>query len=728
MESQSNTTKTIAESLQISIRTNHLAGIHRHYNVYAHRIRAAIGKGQSSSWQILSRAELLQLLDALAASGRPNDLALIEQVFRDMRPLFHIEMTNKIIVIVMRGLIRCGNVQTIYRWLMTLPQKTGRFTTIEHWLLFLEHCLKTGDVGMMRQSMKTMQQAGCKPTNDAFKILLRALFMSEARFRDIGQVFDDARREGLPFDKSISSLVYDGFIKLRRVDRAVQAQRLYREKFPDIKPSCRVERHEMITAEAERRGLESALDLCRALQTEGFRPNERTLTAVLRHSTKLADMRHAEDTLRVQANVIHWSILIANSVRLGDLPSALFIYGQSQEVGIQPDVAMVHPIINALCYPPLARPNEAAIDRALDIYSHLFSVTSQPASLLNPSQTRDSPAAGPNAQLYAILLRALASSTNPQKYFPKALALLDDMESRKVRMENSMGVASVAILLMRSSSNYKEAVDVFKRVSASKNGPSLDAKGYIAILNAFCKLANDHQEILPSVEHYFLIVQEMRRAGHSLSAEVYTIFLQHLRLAKNLSWYDLCLSIRKIHNHLVLDTSFSPDIALWNQLMNTYQRAGSILDAYTIWNMIFLSNQYDNTSVSIILDACAFTNSWSAATNICSKLFDAGFLFTRRNWNGWLECMCRLGKHKEAVKLMCMEMGKDQPDAAPDAESVRIILKFAKGTNHEADVQSHIKRYLPALWECHIRNTNLATVSTIRDSDTEVRLVEQNAE
>jgi pentatricopeptide repeat protein len=695
--SQGDTPKSAAEGLQTSIRTKNLARIHQDYNAYA---QSAMGKkGQSTGPPIVSQAELIELLYALAASGRPNDLALVERVFKDMPPLFRMKITDEIYTVVIRGLLRCGNVQTIYRWLMAMPQKTGRFMTIEHWLLFLEHCLKAGEVGMIRQSIKTMQQSGCKPTNEALKIHIRALFMSEIRLRDIGQAFDDALREGLSFDVSVSALVYDGFVKLGRVHRAAQAQRLYKEKFQETLPGRREQRHDMISAEVERGGLDAAIALCRIFQDQGFRPNERTLTAVLRHSTRLADMRRAEDALGVRANVVHWSILITNSVRLGDLPDALFIYDQSREMGIRPDVTMVHPIINALCYPTLARPNEAAIDRALDLYYHLCHVMSESDSHANPSQARHPPAAGPNAQVYSTLLRTLASSPNAPKYFPKALALLDDMESRKIAMENSISVASVTILLMRSSSNYVDAVNVFKRISNSDNGPGLDDKGYIAILNAFCKLAYDRHDISTSVRHYFEIVREMRRAGHSLTVEVYTIFLQQLSMGKHLNRFDLLFSIREIHNHLVLDTSLSPDIALWNQLMDAYQRTGSFRHALTIWDMIFISNQYDNTSVSVILDACAFADSWSVATSICSRLFDEGSFFSQRNWNTWLECMCRLGKLDDAVKLMCLEMGKHQHDVSPDVESVRILFKFAQGTHQKADVQFYVKQYLPNLWE-----------------------------
>src|ERR1700735_183368 len=102
--SQGDPPKNAAESLQTSIRTNNLGGIHRHYIAYTHKIWSAISKkGQSAGRRILSRAELLELLDALAASGRPNDLALIEQIFHDMHPLFRMAITDEIHTIVIRG-------------------------------------------------------------------------------------------------------------------------------------------------------------------------------------------------------------------------------------------------------------------------------------------------------------------------------------------------------------------------------------------------------------------------------------------------------------------------------------------------------------------------------------------------------------------------------------------------------------------------------------------------
>ena len=60
--------------------------------------------------------------------------------------------------------------------------------------------------------------------------------------------------------------------------------------------------------------------------------------------------------------------------------------------------------------------------------------------------------------------------------------------------------------------------------------------------------------------------------------------------------------------------------------------------------------------------------------------------------------MCRLGRLEQAVHLVCAVMGQTKSDVAPDVESVRILVKFAKGSNQIAEVRSRIKQYLPDLW------------------------------
>ena len=704
------------QRLQIAIRNNNVTLIHKLYEQVTIKFRSAVDTQGHVRRAILTEEELIGLIDILASSGRPNDLALLDKVFRDLRALFHVEPQDmdRVHEATIRGLIRCGNIQTTYRWLMNSQKKTqrilGQRVSIRCWLLFLEHCVKGGDVGMIRQSLKTMRKSGCRPTNEVLKVLIRALFASpfNVNIRNFASAFEDAHREGLYFDPSTSALIYNGFSKLGRTQRALQVQEMYRAAVLPIHRSDRGESHSELRKMAAQEGTRAAVLLCKAFQNNGFLPTNRTLAAVLQDSASPADLQYAEHELCVASNAVHWSILITNAVRTGNLSGALSIYDQSRERNIRPDVVMVQPIINALCFPPLARPSEAAIDRALDIYQDLLKSASQSdaqssqattvTSLPSPSYA---PAVkGPNSNLYSNLLRTLASCSNTEKYFPKALALLGDMNSRQIDMaSNSASATAITILLLRTSSSYAQALEAFKHVSKSQLGRAIDGKGYTAILNAYCKLALNRDGILPSLKHYFEIVKAMREAGHNFTAEVYTIILRQLADgAKRMSTAEQILSIRRVHQSLVLDTSFSPDVVLWNQLMDCYQRAGFFSDARSIWDMLFVSGRYNNASISIILDACSFAGEWRVAALIFSKLFDSGFPLNIRNWNGWIESMCRLGRLEQAVHLVCAVMGQTKSDVAPDVESVRILVKFAKGSNQIAEVRSRIKQYLPDLW------------------------------
>jgi len=99
--------------------------------------------------------------------------------------------------------------------------------------------------------------------------------------------------------------------------------------------------------------------------------------------------------------------------------------------------------------------------------------------------------------------------------------------------------------------------------------------------------------------------------------------------------------------------------------------------------------------VSIILDGCGYAGQWQTATQICSKLLNDGYSFNLRTWHAWLECLCRLGKLDEAVKMVCLSMGKQ---VRPDVNTVKILFHFAKKTKQLHNVQVRIRRYLPDLY------------------------------
>jgi pentatricopeptide repeat protein len=703
--------------LHASVWENNVADIHRDYQNLVDEIRdTKRSDTQATICSPLNQHQLLEIIDIVGASGRAFDLAFIEKILVDMPVVFNIDRTPDIQTGIIRALIKGGNLQTIHRWLLNMPRKPGNIhPNLEQWHLFLEFCYESKALGMIRGAPKTMRLSGCPPANSTFKIVIKAIFELSPAIPQVAffsAVMDDMQQEARKYDASVAALLHDGYVKTNHYRLAAQVEQLYRSRFPETRKFEWIEAswNKKLGDEAQRLGVRAAVKLCKTSKPTGFVPSTLTLAAILRASTRLTELRYASEELGLPASVMHWSMLIRNTVRKGDVSSALSIYSQSKKFDIRPDAAMLHPIIASLCQTAFRPPTEAAIDQALTLYRELARASDErpPQKATTGDGTHITPrhSLGPDSKVYNTLLRALASSDNLAKYHPIAMSLLDDMQSRNVQLDDSITMTSTTIILMRQASNHAEAFNVYRRLCQEKG--VLDAKGYGIVLHAFCALSFRDQPTLPSPQYYFEIVKDMRNAGFGVTVEVYTILLRQIaslatRMTSDKSLTDdfrdgLLAVVRRAHDQLTVDGTISPDTATWNQLMDTYQRVGFFGEAYKVWDMIYLAGNFDNISVSIIIDACGYAGQWQTAAQICRKLFDDGFSFNLRNWHSWLECLCRLGKLDEAVRMVCLSMGNRQRDISPDANSVRILFKFAKKTNQLGETHARIRRYLPDLY------------------------------
>lgn len=661
----------------------------------------------------LKEKEIHDVLSLLAESGRHHDLDMVMKILVDFPILCGVEVGVKVYNVVLRGLIANGNPQTIFNWLMNMPQKPKNITpTLLQWHMFFEWCAESGLVGVLQHSVSKMHRSGRRPTIKTFEILFNALFDTGASIKKIHEALDIMEHTSLTYDENFAKLLYDGFVKLGLTDRAQEMKDNYWKRFSKRSRTTdpnMIEWTESIEKEAENKGIAAAVTLCKSLRKDGFKFSSHTLTLLIRHTHRLEHLRYAEAELHLKASIIHWAILISNAVRIGDLTGALSIYEESKSAGITPGTPLVHPIVNALC----TTLDDAAIDRALGLYKDLSEAApiTHSKQELQPPERRHS--SGPDANLYNILFLAFGASKNVKKYFPIALSLLEDMEARNIELNSPMAVSSLAIVVMRCASSFDDALKAYKRICKRPNAPPLDAKGYQAILHTLTQLSFGDYEGLPSVWHYFEVVKDMRTRGVEITAPVYTILLRHLALLSGELPPEerdaLAAAVRRAHDHLTLDPSFTPDTVLWNQLMDTYQRVGLFAEAYRVWEMLFITGRFNQASVAIIIDACGFANAWPMAAQVCLKLTKLGFKFNLRTWNTWIECMCRVGKLDDALKVVCLEMGKDQPNIAPDVHTVKVLLSFAARTNQQDEVMDRIKRYLPQLW--HTLPTELDSYS-----------------
>jgi pentatricopeptide repeat protein len=295
---------------------------------------------------------------------------------------------------------------------------------------------------------------------------------------------------------------------------------------------------------------------------------------------------------------------------------------------------------------------------------------------------------------------------------PIAIDLLEEMKRRG--LSDSAHVTSLVILLMRSASSFADAFDAYKTVR-ERTQISFQAKGYAAILHTFTTLKFDNRTI-PPWQDYFQIVKDMQEDGSPVLPHLYTNMLRQMaRMAARAKPSDpdhipalqkIVHAARDVQHLLTISTNANAtattvtlDTPFWNQLMDTYQRAGAFEDARRIWDKLVREGRVDATSVSVIFDACGRAGAGRTAVQLFASLRASGFRFNLRNWHAWLECLCRLGQLDDAARYFCLEMGNGPHGVPPDEQGARILLKFAnqRGVGHE--VCMRIQRFLPALWE-----------------------------
>jgi len=701
---------TVEQHVEGLTTTNDTRNIHSHYTTLVAKLKESEKRNSFPTRKILTDTQIHKILWLLAKSGRPSDVQRIYDILLDMPLVFGVNPTLETHTAILRGLIYRGDANATRRWLESMPKRPGNFSPLlEQYHLLLEAIpdMEGTSLRLMRSIVSKMRSSGCKPTNETFKLVFLGRMKLDDQNNSLLQpvsmaaVFEDMEKEDLGYDPSFGDLLLEEFAKRGKSRLGEKLLFMYEDKFLDRDGRKEPSPEDLkLTQLTQNKGIHSAIQYFRRLKPKK-KPSDDNVTAMLRNSLQLHHLQLLEQEFSIKCNIIHWSLLINNNVRAGKASEAYNIYKTARDAGIVPDAPMITPLIGFLCRPTFNSTEEHSIELALHLYNELRQAHPPPQDA--PSQA-DEYSNGPDYPLYASLLRGLSSSKNPLKYTKIAQEVMDDMAKRNCVPDDSNVVTSIIILFMRNAPTVQDALNVYR---LHKSG--LDEKGYVAVLATFCRLRFEKSVQIPSLKGYFEIVKDMRFAGLSITVQVYTILLNRLGLIATQMMKEsgegaietrnqLILTVRRVHDLLTLDASISPDTTLWNQLMNTYQRLGCFADAYRVWEMMYMSGQFDSTSVSTMLDACGFAGAYSIAKRIVTRLVKDTYQFTPHNWNTWLECLCRMGRLDEAVDSLCGEYQGSFRDVALDVENVKVVFKFAKSESREAVVLDQVRTRLPHVW------------------------------
>jgi pentatricopeptide repeat protein len=232
------------------------------------------------------------------------------------------------------------------------------------------------------------------------------------------------------------------------------------------------------------------------------------------------------------------------------------------------------------------------------------------------------------------------------------------------------------------------------------------------------------------------IMGDMRKAGLKIGPYAITSLLTSYGLqarvtrdtsmepeARRKKLNALLAGITELHTMIKLDPSYTVDIALLNALMDAYSRVGAFSEAFEVWEELLerrpredpkaLAELY-GPSISVYLDACGYSLSLLRARKAWAWATRWG-LVNSKNWDAWLECLCRNGRITEAYNTVVRirdgdveglgsvnNVPEDKGNGRPvfKVEMVEMLLKFSWRDPHTFDwVKRGIKEDFPECWE-----------------------------
>lgn len=678
-----------------------IADIHKGYHSLIDELKLPENKQRTRTlWRsetasILSAEEIDFMIKRLVESGRPFDMDLVVCILADMETFFHLD-PKTVQPTIIDALTRAGDCSRLFRWYLWLPKLPGHITASrDQYHALFELCGKQKDAATLPDSVAYMSRSAARPNLDTLRVALQAGFDADVDNDTFLRMFRDLAKALVPFDPAMRILIGENC-----PDDPIRARRilsLYAKATGSVSKAAYHTYHacERLREESRLKGVKAAIELYRTLQLDENSPQmekNAAMFAIFAHAQSTGDLELLSQEFDRVLNNRDWAVLIRNLCSYSRINDALFAYRQAKKQGINPDFRIVYPMIKHLCRTSARVPSKRDIDQAYVLYQDLLE-----------AEAASGTAYQPDAALYQSLLSGISASPLVSEYYELGLSIMDDMLARNVALRDSRTASAVIVMMMKYSDSYTAAFHVYRKLRRP-----LDAVGYVIVLDCFCKLDLGPE---PSVQYCFDMIRDMRAARVEVNSRVYSIMLrqfarfytqpdQRRLLAGDSDLYNrVTSSIRRLHDFLTIDGSFTPDVALWTQLMDTYQRLGCFGDAMRVWDSLYLSGQISGPAVSIIFDACGFAGEEEAARQILVRLDKAGYTMHQNNWQAYVECLCRVGNIDEALRVVCIDMAAAGGVIVPNADTAMIVRKFSRRYGLEGEVNNRIKRYLPEVWK-----------------------------
>lgn len=645
----------------------------------------------------LSPARRAKVQRVMAFVARANRISLLQRMFSDL-PDLGFAQTHTDHSVLLLGFARAGKAARALSWAEGMEATYGIAPSVKDWNVVLGGFRREGDMEGMRTVLRRMTQNGCPPDVISYNNLLSALF-EQGRVHEARGVRDEMEASGVEADVWTETTLLSGFVEASELASAAEVQRrlapvvaAWEKDRPEDFDLAAVNAIAKFACATE--GFSSGVGLVEGYRDRGHALNEITLDTLAKEGARglataeegIKLLEDLEESTGVRAGRKAWSITIAGVLAgPGGTDEALKVLQEARDRSVKPDSTMIQPLLSAL----LSTPSTESFAIAKELYEDL-AASSRAYST------------APDSSIFITLLRACAHPTLHDLEFSHTL--LADMRERDVRLDPQT-VTWHIVALMRVARDFADAFQAYDKVRAL-DASILDTQAYNIILSAFTSLFFPPSPSSPDPDAHIappaLILEflsDMRRTSHPPDAVTYSLLLTYYSRTASAS----VSLVSHLHSLIKLDTNVDPDTALFNSLMGAYSRVGAFQTAFRIWDSMRANGDVDSTSVSIVLDTCGFARDPKRARRTWEELRRERFELNRKNWDSWVECLCRLGDFDEAERVVFEEMreGGAARGVVAGVSTLETLIKLSrreKGLRWE-EVRERVRTERPDLWD-----------------------------
>ncbi|KAG0179760.1 hypothetical protein DFQ28_002249 [Apophysomyces sp. BC1034] len=391
---------------------------------------------------------------------------------------------------------------------------------------------------------------------------------------------------------------------------------------------------------------------------------------------------------KLKPDQITYGTLIDAEARSGDLKGALLLFRDMRARNIRPTERIINSLAN------IAAAKHVDATAIVDAVHLVEQCNAQGIQL--------------DTKAYNALLSGLAKNG----FSARAQSLYDTV----FRSSGKADIFTYTSLTLAYINDHRldDAMDIYYTLrdhhQSHQNSPSsikLDTTFYTTIISALADPNYDDQRA--QVQEGYIVNGYGTSDGSSSSMlTALTLFndMRQLQVLPNAHTYSTILDacgkhkdsyvLEQVHNHIKMDLYFDPDIAVYNALMDAYNRVGDGETVLRIWETLLMNpspeTAIDPATISIVFDSCGYNGYSHRAQAIWKILKKMDVPMNTNNYNSYIECLCRGDGRQgweEARRVVSEEMirpgGATKAGGSRDArhppleeKTVNTLISFAR--------------------------------------------------